>query len=288
MKNFNLIGRKSRFHVFQAASLLAAIAGTNTIDALAQALPTPKSYTCYRSEKGITIDGKLDERSWKKAAWTSSFVDIEGDKKPLPLQETRAKMLWDDEYLYIAAQIEEEHIWAYQDKKDQIVYLENDFEVFIDPDGDTENYYELEINAINNTFDLFLPKTYRKGGKAQLKWDIKGLKSAVSVYGTVNNAKDKDKRWVVEIAIPFSSLSTENVKPLIPADGSEWRINFSRVNWQHEVGEDGRYKRKRNAETGKIVPEYNWVWSPQGIINMHYPEYWGKLIFSGEKSGNAK
>lgn len=285
MKNFNLFSRKNSLPVFHTVSILATMIGAASISASAQTPPTPKTYTCYRAEKAISIDGRMNEHSWKKAAWTSSFVDIEGDKKPLPLQDTRVKMLWDDQYLYVAAQIEEEHIWAYQDKKDQIVYLENDFEVFIDPDGDTENYYELEINAINNTFDLFLPKTYRKGGKAQLKWDIKGLKSAVSVNGTVNNAKDKDKRWTLEIAIPFESLGTENVKPVIPAGGSEWRINFSRVNWQHDVDENGRYSRKRNAETGKIIPEYNWVWSPQGIINMHYPEYWGKLIFSKETAG---
>jgi hypothetical protein len=243
----------------------------------------PKAYTCYQTNKKINIDGRLNEHAWKKAAWASSFEDIEGDKKPLPLQKTRVKMLWDKEYLYIAAEIDEEHIWAYQDKKDQIVYLENDFEVFIDPDGDTENYYELEINALNNTLDLFLPRPYRKGGKAQLKWDIKNLKSAVSIYGTINNATDKDKRWTLEIAIPFESLSTENVKPLIPQHGSDWRINFSRVNWQHEVDQNGRYKRKRNPETGKVVPEYNWVWSPQGIINMHYPEFWGHLHFSTDK-----
>ncbi len=268
--------------------MLMAMACMTTISASGQAPPSPRNYTCYRAEKSISIDGKLNEHSWKKAAWTESFVDIEDDKKPLPLQETRVKMLWDDQYLYIAAQIEEAHIWAYQDKKDQIVYLENDFEVFIDPDGDTDNYFELEVNAINNTFDLFLPKSYRKGGKAQLKWDIKGLKSAVSVVGTANDAKDKDKRWFVEIAIPFESLSTEHVKPLVPVDGAEWRINFSRVNWQHQVDQEGRYSRKRNAETGKIIPEYNWVWSPQGIINMHYPEYWGKLLFSSEKVGKAK
>lgn len=266
--------------------MLAAMAGITTITAQGQTRPAPQSYMCNRAEKAISIDGKLNERSWKKAAWTSSFVDIEGDKKPLPLQETRVKMLWDDQYLYIAAQIDEEHIWAYQDRKDQIVYLENDFEVFIDPDGDTENYYELEINAINNTFDLFLPKTYRKGGKAQLKWNIQGLKSAVSVNGTLNDARDKDKQWFVEIAIPFESLSTEHVKPVIPANGSEWRINFSRVNWQHDVDQQGHYSRKRNAETGKVIPEYNWVWSPQGIINMHYPEYWGKLLFRDEEVGN--
>ncbi|TLV01586.1 hypothetical protein FEN17_16350 [Dyadobacter luticola] len=229
------------------------------------------------------IDGKLNESAWKKAAWTATFVDIEGDKKPLPLQETKVKMLWDSAYLYIGAVIEEEHIWAYQEKRDQIVYLENDFEVFIDPDGDTENYYELEINALNNVFDLFLPKTYRKGGKAQLKWDIANLKSAVTINGSINDPKNKDKRWTVEIAIPFKSLSNEHVAAISPQDGSTWRINFSRVNWQHAIGEDGKYSRKRNPEINKIIPEYNWVWSPQGIINMHYPEYWGYLHFSTQK-----
>ncbi|KAA0993931.1 hypothetical protein FXO21_05100 [Dyadobacter sp. UC 10] len=236
----------------------------------------------------MTIDGKLNEGSWKKAAWTSQFEDIEGNKKPRPTQETRAKMLWDNDYLYVAAVIEEEHIWAYQDKKDQIVYLENDFEVFIDPDGDTENYYELEINALNNIFDLFLPKTYRNGGRAKIKWDIKDLKSAVTIDGTINNASDRDKRWTVEIAIPFASLSTETVPALIPENDSEWRINFSRVNWQHEISEDGKYSRKRDPETGKIIPEYNWVWSPQGIINMHYPEYWGFLHFKSKRVSQSK
>ncbi|WP_229253624.1 carbohydrate-binding family 9-like protein [Dyadobacter sp. NIV53] len=254
---------------------------------IAQSAATPKKYICQRSEKAIKIDGRLDDRSWKNAKWSDSFVDIEGNKKPLPLQQTKVKMLWDDEHLYIAAVLDEEHIWAYQNKKDQIVYLENDFEVFIDPDGDTKNYYELEINAINNTFDLFLPKTYCNGGRAQLKWDIKELKSAVSVDGTVNNAADKDKKWTVEIAIPFASLSKENVPAIYPKNKSEWRINFSRVNWQHNVT-DGKYSRKKDTKTNQTLPEYNWVWSPQGVVNMHIPEHWGYLIFNSRKTHRKK
>jgi len=257
----------------------ASVFGQNTED--------PKSYVCYRSQKALKIDGKLNEGSWKKAEWTDLFVDIEGQKKPLPLQKTRAKMLWDDTYLYIGTEIEEAHIWAYQDKKDQIVFHENDFEVFIDPDGDSQNYYELEINAINNSFDLFLPKTYKKGGKARLNWDIKDLKSAVTVNGTINNPSDTDKSWTLEIAIPLSSLSTEQVAAIIPKDRSVWRINFSRVNWQQSIA-DGKYSRKRNPETNRFLPEYNWVWSPQGVINMHVPEKWGYLQFSSNKAGKKK
>lgn len=286
MKKLKSLHNKGNFPLSKLVwSAIVLIFISNEI--VAQSAGIPGKYICQRTGKAIKIDGRLNDRSWKKAKWSNLFVDIEGDKKPLPLQQTKVKMLWDDQYLYIGAVLEEEHIWAYQNKKDQIVYLENDFEVFIDPDNDTENYYELEINAINNTFDLFLPKTYKKGGKAQLKWDIKDLKSAVYVDGTVNNAADKDKKWSVEIAIPFVSLSNENIPAIDPKNKPEWRINFSRVNWQHDIT-NGKYSRKKDPENNKTLPEYNWVWSPQGIVNMHVPEHWGYLIFSSKKTRRKK
>ena len=56
-------------------------------------------------------------------------------------------------------------------------------------------------------------------------------------------------------------------------DGDQWRVNFSRVEWQHEV-EDGRYRRRTDR------PEDNWVWSPQAAIDMHHPERWGYVQFA--------
>ena len=246
---------------------------------------TPLQYTCFKTPQPLKIDGKLDESAWQKASWTSLFVDIEGNKKPIPTQATKAKMLWDDHYLYIAAELEEKHIWAYQTTKDQIVYLENDFEVFIDPDGDSQNYFELEVNAANNTFDLFLPKPYRNGGNALINWDMKNLKTTVYLEGTLNQAKDTDKRWTVEIAIPFSSLSMDNQVHL-PSHKSFWRINFSRVEWDYSL-EAGKYSRKKKANGQGVLPEYNWVWSPQGAINMHLPERWGYLVFSTQPVGTS-
>src|SRR5690606_4943916 len=42
---------------------------------------------------------------------------------------------------------------------------------------------------------------------------------------------------------------------------------------------DGNYVKMKD-NTGKNLPEQNWVWSPQGVINMHFPERWGYLYFS--------
>ncbi|MDO8951315.1 MAG: carbohydrate-binding family 9-like protein, partial [Draconibacterium sp.] len=115
-------------------------------------------YMVFRSDSVIIIDGKADDPAWNHAEWTEEFIDIEGTEKPKPKYKTRIKMLWDERYLYILAELEEPHVWAYYEKHDLIVFEENDFEVFIDPDGDSHNYFEIEINAQNTIFDLFMAK----------------------------------------------------------------------------------------------------------------------------------
>lgn len=244
---------------------------------------TPKKYIAYSIADTVRVDGKADEASWKNAAWTDFFVDIEGVKTPT--YKTRLKMLWDKRYLYFFAQLEEPHVWATLKQRDTVIYYNNDFEIFMDPDGDTHNYYELEINALNTVWDLFLTKPYRNKAKVLDSWDIQGLKSAVKVDGTLNNATDTDKGWTLEIAVPWSVITEASRSTAVP-ENSFWRINFSRVNWDFDLI-DGHYSRKKDS-SGKYLPEYNWVWSPQGVINMHEPEKWGYVFFSTEQVGAGK
>src|SRR4051794_17472458 len=96
----------------------------------------PRGYVCGRAKGAITVDGKADEKDWADAAWTADFVDIEGSRRPGPRFRTRAKMLWDDENFYIHAELEEPHVWGTITKKNEVIFADNDFEIFIDPDGD--------------------------------------------------------------------------------------------------------------------------------------------------------
>lgn len=248
---------------------------------------TPKQYICYQANNEIIIDGKIDEKDWSKAEWSDYFQDIEGDKKPKPRFKTRIKMLWDDQYLYFAAELEEPHIWATLTERESIIFNDNDFEIFLDPDGDTHNYFEFEINAFGTVWDLYLTKPYRSFGHYIDAWDIKGLKSAVYIDGTINDPSDIDKKWTVEIAIPMEILTEINTGEKKPESGDIWRINFSRVQWQTDIT-DGKYKKKTNPGTGKPLPEDNWVWNPIGVISIHMPEKWGYLQFSERKVGNIK
>jgi ketosteroid isomerase-like protein len=233
----------------------------------------PRGYVCYCAAKPPAIDGRLDDAAWKDAPWTEDFVDIEGDRRPKPRFRTRAKLLWDDQYFYIAAELEEPHVWGTLTKHDSIIFNDNDFELFIDPDGDNHDYYEFEINALNTSWDLFLPQPYKDLGRADNSWDIPGLKTAVHVAGTLNDPSDRDTGWTVEIAIPWAALREFAHRPTPPRDGDQWRVDFSRVEWQHQVVAD-KYQRVPNTH------EDNWVWSPTGIVDMHRPERWGYVQFS--------
>ena len=237
----------------------------------------PQTYTAYKTPERITIDGEDTDAAWNKVPWTNLFIDIEGEKQPK--YKTQVKMLWDDTYYYILAKLDEPHVWGDITKRDAVIFHNNDFEVFVDPDGDTHNYYELEINALNTAWDLFVSKPYRNTNVVLNDWNITGLKSAVKVDGTINNPNDVDKGWVLEIAIPWAAYKTGYYQKNVPTN-KFWRVNFSRVNWDYQIT-DGQYERKKDAN-GKRLHEYNWVWSPMGVINMHEPEKWGYVFFSSE------
>jgi hypothetical protein len=261
--------------------MLLAASGAATI----RPGPWPlRGYACVRATTAVEIDGRLGEEAWAGAPWTRDFVDIEGDRRPAPRFRTRAKMLWDDQFFYVAAHLQEPHLWATLRQRDAVIYHDNDFEVFLDPDGDSHLYTEIELNALNTVWDLLLVRPYRDGGPALHAWDIPGLKTAVHLEGTLNDPTDVDTGWTVEIAIPFAGIAETTDAACPPRPGDRWRVNFSRVQWRLDAS-DGRYAKIRDAATGKPLPEDNWVWSPQREIAMHEPEHWGIVAFVADTSG---
>jgi hypothetical protein len=271
----------------------------------------PKSYAAFFAMRPPTLDGKLDDEIWRQAPWTDDFVDIEGSLKPLPRYRTRMKMAWDDHHLYIAAEMEEPDVWATYRTHDQIVFHENDFEIFIDPNGDGRAYYEIEVNCLGTIFDLYLHRMYRENGPAVHGWNCKDLRTAIDVQGSMNDPRDEDSGWTLEWAIPFASLvpptgpfepdAAETARAgAAPKAGESWRINFSRVQWKHNFEEldangkrigpkrpkgprplDDRYDQPAPPayEKRPNLREDNWVWSPQWLIDMHVPDRWGVVSF---------
>ena len=271
--------------LFALVAVAASPAGGRRQSPDFEALPfAPRQYVCRRTSSRPAIDGRLDDVSWQAAAWTEPFVDIEGDGRPRPRFRTRVKMLWDADAFYVAAEMEEPDLWGTLTERDSIIYNDNDFEVFIDPDGDTQMYYELEVNPLGTVFDLLLPRPYRDGGPPIIAWDVAGLRLAVNAHGTVNHPGDRDESWTVEMALPWKVLREAAPGKRPPRPGEQWRVNFSRVEWQPDA-KDGRYTRRTDPATGRPRPSDNWVWSAQGAIDAHMPERWGYVQFADSQAG---
>jgi hypothetical protein len=210
------------------------------------------------------------------------------------------KMKWDDNYLYVAAYLEEPNVWGTLVEHNSIIYQDNDFEIFVDTDGSNHNYKEFEINALGTTWSLLLNKPYDDGGGEDSKrinptsgYDMEPeIHSAVQVYpnnDSINNPRLQNTHWTVEVALPISKLMLHNPLAVAPDDGVYWRVNFSRVQWAYDIIDNKYVKRKccQSCAIPGTEAEDNWVWSTQGQVAMHLPERWGILQFTTQPSSSA-
>ena len=232
----------------------------------AQDLPL---YTCWKTTQPVVVDGKGDEAAWQEAA-ALDLVDVSflsGDR--YPTRRTEVRMLWDAQYLYFYFSAADPDVWSTYDQRDMQLYEEEVVEIFIDPDGDGQNYAEVELNPLNTVFDLLLSKPWSRGGKGYDTWNP-ALLSAVQVTGTLNNAADLDQGWTAEIALPWAALKSQELdiagpRSLPPQAGDEWRLNLYRY---EQVRQQGA---KNEVQAS--------AWSPVGKVDFHVPERFGRVVF---------
>ncbi|MCE5250031.1 carbohydrate-binding family 9-like protein [bacterium] len=225
-----------------------------------------KEYTVKRAASPLQIDGKLTEPDWNTAPLTDRFVVyFDGSPTEFP---TQAKMLWDDEYLYIAFIMTDKDVWGEMTSwspGDPCLCQEEVAEVFIDPDGDGLNYIETEINPLKTVMDLVLSKEFAKKGKANLEWKFEGIKVGVWVDGTLNDMSDTDTKWVCELAFPFKTMAfSAPSMNFPPKNGDTWRLNLY------------RYEYVRTGEKKNELSAWNMTDKKRGF---HAPDRFGKVIF---------
>jgi hypothetical protein len=230
--------------------------------ALSQTLPR---YDIYRTPSPIKIDGKLDEPAWGKTAVADNFHFNwyrEG-----PKQETTAKLLWDDENLYVGYHCKDNHISATVTERHGPVSRDDCVEVFISPDpAKNRNYYGFEMNVIGTMLN-FIRADWREG---PFFWEPEGVRLRTSHHGLpVKIASADDDHWVLEIAIPFKNFHKDAAN-VPPRDGDNWRLNLNRVDLA-------------------AAPQYS-TWSPVTTAkpNFHAPEAFGWVRFVSKEAGGSR
>lgn len=218
-----------------------------------QQQPLPE-YRVPRASKAPTIDGKLDDEIWKAAPVVTLNSSMDGS--PVS-KKTTARILYDDKFLYVAFDAEDADVWGSLRKKDDPIYTEDAVEIFLDANGDGKTYNELQVSPHNVNFDAAF--VARRSDLAEaMKWES-GMKSAVTIRGTIDNDADKDEGWSAELQIPFDQLMDV---PRMPQKGDAWRFNLYRL--EHLV--------RRQQIEGQ-------AFSPLFAGDFHHLPRFGKLIF---------
>ncbi len=224
------------------------------VTAKAQA-PRLAVYQVGRTSGPITIDGKLEDPAWKKAALVGDFVNNSDGSQST--YKTEARVLYDANYLYFAFRCVDDNIWATMKRRDEHLWEEEVVEVFLQADPNQPSYIELEVNPLGTMLDLYMlaarkPLHYESWNSEKLRW-------AVQVNGTVDG-KAGDREWTCEIALPMEDIVTAPHRP--PLAGDRWRMNLYR---------------------GEQLPKpAGLAWSPTLRDDFHLPQMFGEIVFSGQ------
>lgn len=259
-------------------------------------------YTAYRALAPLPLDGTLTAPSWRLAPRSPRFVDLISGRPTI--HETRAAVLWDDDYLHVGFWVEEPFVTAALTERDAPIWSENDVELFV---AGADAYYELEINALGTLYEaLFVwEEGYERSGYSRAPefsrtaegyrpwngvgfdthprgprlgffgWDLPGLRSAVHVDGTLNDNADRDRGWTVELALPWAglaALAAGDGRALPPRHGDVWRMDFSRFNAYREAA--------------PATDSGGWAMSAHGVWDSHVPELFPYVTFSTAPVGS--
>jgi len=237
----------------------------------AESTPALKKYVCHRVVGKIAIDGKLDEDAWTAASplwnfWRYVNPDIPSsyaDGHPGPAASlTNARMLWDDNFLYIAAEMKDYDLYATIAEHDAATWHNDTFEIFLRPNEASPGYYEFHVTPINTTLDLFLPRRNARQFNDSRKFES-AITTAVQIQGTINNPDDKDSGWSIEMRIPFSSIMGG-----CPSVGEEWRFSVCRYDYSKYLPDTYAYGYELSSSSRNLT-----------LSGFHHIERYDILLF---------
>jgi hypothetical protein len=164
------------------------------------------------ARNSVVVDGTLDDDVWREAQPVSGFIQSEPYEGEPATEDTEVRMAYDGRNLYIAARCFDREPGAVvvNDIREDFRTGEQDsFEVILDTFSDQGNGFIFMTNPEGARSDQQMAN---EGREVNASWD------AVWFVET----RTGDGGWVVEMAIPFTSLRFDLENPPV------WRINFAR------------------------------------------------------------
>lgn len=194
--------------------------------------PPPSKFECRWTDTPISIDGNGSDPAWKQAQPIAAFhLPWLGDKARMARTATKAKLLWDREYLYFFAEMEDSDLFADITQHDGELWKNDVFELFFRPDSTKPGYYEFQVNAAEAIYDAFYPKFDLDAMAKQSKIGEFHVEAKVKLNGTLNKRDDVDKGWSVEGRIPWTDFIRTGGRP---EPGEKWKLNLCRYDYHKD------------------------------------------------------
>jgi hypothetical protein len=158
------------------------------------------------------IDGRLDDDAWQAAIPVSGFHVVRPDYAPEAKHATRVRLLYDDEYLYVAAEMmlrDGRRSIRVRDLRREFDFSENEnFSFTVGPLGDRRTAYQFSVTPYGSQRDV---QAFDGGDQMNENWDaLWRTRTAIT-----------DSSWTAEIAIPWATLR-------YAPDATQWEVNFLR------------------------------------------------------------
>lgn len=183
-------------------------------------------YKVFKLKQSMKIDGNWDKPQWQKI----KAVEIKNYMGKIPqfLPFTQAKMMYDDENLYVIFRVEDRYVRCIEQNYNGPVYKDACVEFFFSPDTSLpERYFNLEINC-SGTPLMYYNIIPRKEFKVLNVNDIKEIEIAHSLPSKVDPEITEPVTWTIEYRIPIIMLEKySNIT--YPKEGIAWRANFYKI-----------------------------------------------------------
>ena len=162
----------------------------------------------------LKVDGKLDEPVWNQAKEITDFVQIEPNQKSPANQKTVFKLLYNADYLYVAAIMSEPN----GKKALRVPNLQRDFDY-----GDSDQI-GISIDGFNDERNAMVFMANPYGSQRDLlTFDDQVFDEDWDGLWRVRTSRT-DTSWIAEFAIPWKTLRYQQKK-----DAQTWSINFFRL-----------------------------------------------------------
>lgn len=163
------------------------------------------------TESNIIIDGNESEIAWRQTDSIGFNGFNHGSENTVYV-----KSLWNDDFLYFLFKVTDTNLQSHQTEQDHPeLFLDDMVELLIDTNNDKDSCWnETKIVYHINLSGIKKDDRGTSGCKSNPVWNGNAV-YAVKLFGTLNDQRDKDVGYQVEVAVPWSDINQLPVKNLV-------------------------------------------------------------------------